>query len=330
MTAENNEEKYLRATVGAFIENKDGKILLIRSPKWLEGNLWLCPSGGIEYGESPVEACIREAKEETGLDLKDPEFIQVVSMVEPKEFHKPMHFVGVDYKFKLADEKQEIEFDPREVLETKWFEPEEIVKRDDIEFTTKDSVQKMLEMKKAGHVKLSEDKNVAGKHGLFHKHCKDCEKHKQEAVEYKGGWQRAQADYQNLKKEVENMRSEWVRMSEQQILEDFLPVYDNFSKAFKDTEDADYYAENADNADVKKFGNWKKGIEYIMKQYWKVLQDHGVEKIKTVGEMFDTYRHEAVGEEESELPEHTIVKEVESGYMMKDKVIKVAKVIVSK
>jgi len=71
MTEENknNEEKYLRATVGAFIENKAGKILLIRSPKWLEGNLWLCPSGGIEYGESPVEACIREAKEETGLEV---------------------------------------------------------------------------------------------------------------------------------------------------------------------------------------------------------------------------------------------------------------------
>jgi len=49
-------------------------------------------------------------------------------------------------------------------------EPEEIVKRDDIEFTTKDSVQKMLEMKKSDHVKLSEDKHVAGKHGLFHKH----------------------------------------------------------------------------------------------------------------------------------------------------------------
>src|SRR3989339_589084 len=139
----NNQEKYLRATVGAFIENKEGKILLIRSPKWKEG-LWLCPSGGIEYGESPIEACIRETKEETGLDVKDPEFIQVVSMVEPKEFHKPMHFVGIDYKFTLVDENQELQLDTREVLEAGWFDKEEIVKRDDIEFTTKDSVKKLI------------------------------------------------------------------------------------------------------------------------------------------------------------------------------------------
>ena len=41
--------------------------------------------------------------------------------------------------------------------------------------------------------------------------------------EYKAGWMRAQADYQNLQKEVENRRSEWARMSEAQILEDFIP-----------------------------------------------------------------------------------------------------------
>jgi len=130
-----------------------------------------------------------------------------------------------------------------------------------------------------------------------------------------------------LKKEVENMRSEWVRMSEQQILEDFLPVYDNFSKAMDFT---NFETNDTKNNTNSHFDSWKKGIEYIMKQYWKVLQDHGVEKIKTVGEMFDPCLHEAVGEEESELPEHMIVKEVESGYVMKDKVIKVAKVIVAK
>lgn len=317
MTEENKiEEKYLRATVGAFIENKEGKILLIRSPKWLEGNLWLCPSGGIEYGESPIEAAMRETKEETGLDLEDPEFIQVVSMVEPKEFHKPMHFIGVDYKFKLVDENQEFQLDSREVLEANWFIPEDIIKRDDIELTTRDSVQKILEMRKA----------KKDKHGFFHHLCKDCEKHKQEAGEYKAGWQRAQADYQNLKKEVDNMRSEWVRMSEQQILEDFLPVYDNFQLAFR-LQTSDFSPEQK---------KWIDGIGFIMKQFESVLKNHGVEKIKTVGEMFDPCLHEAVGEEsvgaglDLSLQEGQIVKEVEAGYIMKGKVIKVAKVIISR
>ena len=173
-----------------------------------------------------------------------------------------------------------------------------------------------------GHTtdEVKSPKSEVNKHGIFHKHCKDCEKNKQEALEFKSGWQRAQADYQNLKKESENMRGEWVRMSEQQIVEDFLPVYDNFNKAF---------AVKTLHATSLHDENWAKGIEYIMKQYWKVLQDHGVEQIKTVGEMFDTSLHEAVGEEDGEV-EGKILKEIEAGYVMKGKVIKVAKVIISK
>lgn len=314
MTEEKNDtKKYPRATVGIFIENKDNKILLIQSPKWREG-LWLCPGGGIEYGELPVEAAIREVKEELGLDVISPEFIQVVNGVDPKEFIYPGHFVGIDYKFKLANEGQELKVDSQEVLATEWLAPEEIVKRDDIEITTLESVKKILEMRKSE------------KHGIFHHKCKDCEKYKREAEEYKAGWQRAQADYQNLKKEIDNMRSEWVRMSEQQILEDFLPVYDNFCKAFSmDNTNEHSSTNNTDN----NWQNWKQGIEYIMKQYWKVLQDHGVEQIKTVGEMFDPCLHEAVGEEDGE-EEGKILKEVEAGYVMKGKVIKPAKVIVAK
>ena len=140
------------------------------------------------------------------------------------------------------------------------------------------------------------------KHGFFHHKCGKCE-------EYKAGWQRAQADYQNLKREVESMRGEWARMSEQQILEEFLPVYDNFKLAFG-LQTSDYCSEQQ---------NWVKGIECIMKQFEKILKDHGVEQIKTVGEIFNPELHEAIGEEASDLPEHTIVREVEAGYMMKGK-----------
>jgi len=153
---------------------------------------------------------------------------------------------------------------------------------------------------------------------FFNKKCKDCEKYKQEADEYKAGWQRAQADYQNLKKEIENMRGEWVRYSEQQILEDFIPVYDHLQLAVNSEQ-------LVDNKDP-----WLEGVRYVGKQFEKILKDHNVEKIKTVGEIFDPCFHEAVAEEDSDLPEHTIIKETEAGYTMKGKVIKVAKVIVAK
>ncbi len=144
--------------------------------------------------------------------------------------------------------------------------------------------------------------------------CADCET-------YKSGWQRAVADYQNLQREVAHQRSDWAAMSEAQIIGDFLPIYDNFKKAF--------------SSSGKQEDSWSKGIGFIMKQFGDVLRAHDVEEIKTVGEMFDATKHEAVGEEEtpstsSGQAEHTIIREVDGGYMMKGKVLKVAKVVIAK
>ncbi len=164
-----------------------------------------------------------------------------------------------------------------------------------------------------------DEQKLEGKHGLFKHHCKKCEKLEKESEEYKAGWQRAQADYQNLKKEIENMRGEWARYSEQQILEEFIPIYDNFRKAFN----MEHGTWNNGQE------NWVKGIEMIMKQFEKVLRDHGVEEIKTVGEIFNPELHEAISEEEGE-EEGKILREIEAGYVMKGKVVKVAKVIVAK
>ena len=150
---------------------------------------------------------------------------------------------------------------------------------------------------------------------------------KSEAEEYKANWQRALADYRNLQKETAAMRSQWAQMSEENILQNFIPVYENFKKAFSiDIADANA----TDDAD-KKWRNWKQGIEYIMKQFGDVLKSYNVQEIKTVGEKFDPHWHEAVGEEEAENREPWfILKEVESGYKMGDKVIKPARVIISK
>ena len=52
--------------------------------------------------------------------------------------------------------------------------------------------------------------------------CKNCAAAKEQADEYKQGWQRAVADYQNLQKEMTAKRSEWAEMSEQYILEEFI------------------------------------------------------------------------------------------------------------
>lgn len=143
----------------------------------------------------------------------------------------------------------------------------------------------------------------------------------EQCEQYRQGWLRAQADYQNLQKETEKMRSQWAKMSEMQIIEEFLPVYENFKKAFA----MQMGEEN------KQWENWKKGIEYIMKQYWQALEGRGVKEIETVSQAFDPNLHEAMSEEESDdHDEGQIIRELEGGYMMGEVVLKPAKVVVCK
>ncbi|MCB9799012.1 nucleotide exchange factor GrpE [Candidatus Nomurabacteria bacterium] len=143
----------------------------------------------------------------------------------------------------------------------------------------------------------------------------------EQCEQYRQGWLRAQADYQNLQKETDRMRSQWAKMSEVQIIEEFIPIYENFKKAFA-AQMGDQHAQ---------WENWKKGIEYIMKQYWQVMEARGVKEIETVGKPFDPHLHEAMSEESSDdHQEGQIIRELEGGYIMTDIVLRPAKVVVCK
>lgn len=159
------------------------------------------------------------------------------------------------------------------------------------------------------------------KKGFFTRPCKECEKLKIECEEYKTNWHRALADYQNLQKETATRRAEWAQMSEQQILEEFIPVYEHLKAAFG-LRTTDYSTEQQ---------KWIDGIAHIMNQFNSILKSHGVEEIKTVGEKFNPELHEAVGHEPMEgAGEDEIIKEISGGYTMGGRVIKAARVIVAK
>ncbi|MFH1790122.1 MAG: nucleotide exchange factor GrpE [bacterium] len=168
--------------------------------------------------------------------------------------------------------------------------------------------------------------NSAKKKKLFSRKCKFCEREKEKCKEYKSGWQRALADYKNLQNEIESNRQNWIKMSEAGILEDFLPVYDNFKTAFA----TDVGLEEI-NANESKWKNWKQGIEYIKKQFLDILNSYGIEELKTLGEKFDPKFHEVMAEEEAKGSESgIIIKEISGGYKIKDKVLKASKVIITK
>ena len=106
------EQTFPEPTVGVFIFNQAGKLLLLRSHKW--PGKYVVPGGHVELGERIEETAVREAKEETGLDIYDLEFINFQQFIYDPSFWKPRHFIFFDYacrtdstEVKLNDEAEE-------------------------------------------------------------------------------------------------------------------------------------------------------------------------------------------------------------------------------
>lgn len=119
---------------------------------------------------------------------------------------------------------------------------------------------------------------------------------------------RALADYQNLERRVEEERRLVGQLSSAVLVEKFLPVLDNLEKAQTHLKD--------------------EGLEMVIRQFKDILESEGIEEINAEGAQFDPNLHEAV--EVAEGPdEGRVVKVQVKGYKMNDKVLRVAKVVVS-
>ncbi len=117
-----SEQQFPEPTVGVFIFDPQGKLLLLESHKW--PGKYVVPGGHVELGERLEQAAIREAKEETGLDVYDLEFINFQQFIYDPSFWKRRHFIFFDFAAKtdsaevvLNEEAQEfIWVEPREAL----------------------------------------------------------------------------------------------------------------------------------------------------------------------------------------------------------------------
>lgn len=88
-------EKKVIATVGGLIINEQGELLLVNTRKW--SNKYGLPGGKIDYGETMEQAYYREIREETGIELDNATWLVAQDSIESKEFHKPRHFILVNY-----------------------------------------------------------------------------------------------------------------------------------------------------------------------------------------------------------------------------------------
>jgi ADP-ribose pyrophosphatase YjhB (NUDIX family) len=89
---------------------------MIRTHKW--SNLWGIPGGKIKWGEPSEAALRREIREETGLEVRDIQFVLVQDCIHSKEFYREAHFVLLNYTCHCAGKPDVILND--EARESRW------------------------------------------------------------------------------------------------------------------------------------------------------------------------------------------------------------------
>lgn len=97
---------YPLVTVGALVVGPSDRLLLIRTHKWRD--LWGVPGGKVERGETLLAAVHREVVEETGLELTAVAWAPVQEAVDHPEFHRPAHFVLLNFVARSRGETVEL------------------------------------------------------------------------------------------------------------------------------------------------------------------------------------------------------------------------------
>jgi nucleoside triphosphatase len=114
-----SEQSFPEPTVGVFIFDNDGELLLLRSHKWPGG--YTVPGGHVELGERLEQAAQREAREETGLEIRDLRFLCWQEFVYDPAFWKPRHFIFFDYACRADSTDVRLNDEAETFL---WIEPE--------------------------------------------------------------------------------------------------------------------------------------------------------------------------------------------------------------
>jgi len=148
---------------------------------------------------------------------------------------------------------------------------------------------------------------------------KKLEEKEKELAECKDKMLRLAAELENFKKRVEREKLEHMKFALEEFAKELLPFLDNLERAIavaKETKDMEKMIE---------------GIELTLSGYFKTLERFGLKTFVAEGQRFDPNYHEALSvEENSEVEENTVLKELLRGYTLHDRVIRPALVVVSK
>ncbi len=130
---------------------------------------------------------------------------------------------------------------------------------------------------------------------------------------------RLAAEFENFKKRLERERGMALKFAEEQILKELLPSIDNMERAIEQ-------GNQTHNA-----ADLLSGVELTYKGMLATLEKFELVAMQSIGEQFDPNIHEALAMEESDGAEpNCVLREFQKGYMLKDKLLRPAKVVVAK
>ena len=126
---------------------------------------------------------------------------------------------------------------------------------------------------------------------------------------------RTQADFENYQKRARRDAEEERKYALRPLAADLLPALDNLERALASLKDESV----------------GKGVAMVQTQLLEALRRHGIRRIDAVGQPFDPNQHEAVMQQPAaDKPPNTVLQVLEHGYMYHDRVLRPAKVIISK
>lgn len=152
---------------------------------------------------------------------------------------------------------------------------------------------------------------------------------KKQSEEYLAGWKRAQADYQNLKRETEKEKIEFAKYANEKLILDLLPVLDSLALALGIVSDLSKLSEEERK---KAFPGLIEGLKATENLFVQSADRNGLKKILIEpGSPFDPQTQEAVlSDKKDGIESDCVIRVVQDGWKLGDKVIRPAKVIISK
>jgi|SRR3989344_1348760 len=146
---------------------------------------------------------------------------------------------------------------------------------------------------------------------------KDVEAKTEVIEDYENTMKRLQADFENYVKRTQKEKEDYSKVAVARVLVKFVEIMDDLDRTMN-------ILEKSTDAEVKT------GIKMVHSRFHKILAEEGIKSFDSRGKKLDPFMHEVIEMVASGSPEGIIVEELQKGYVLDDKMLRAAKVKVSK